>query len=478
MRFQRSFVSVFLLGMTIGSMGTAAAALRGSAVFRDVQPGSYYDDAIGELYNAGIIKGTSANTFSPDEPITRGQVAVLLYRLRNDLLGNVETPSTRSSSSSSSRSTSSTTSTSTSVSSASRSPAGAFRFTAPTYSVAENGKSVTIGIVRVGGAKGVASVSYAMTAGTATADTDYAPIGGVLDFADGATSKTLTIIINDDSAGEGNETMTMTLSAPTGGAQLDSPSTATLTITDNETGSTTSQGSGGTSSTANAAGTIEFGASVYTVAEDGGTMTVTVNRTGGSTGTVGVNYATSDNTGKAGADYTASNGTLSFAAGETAKTFTVSISDNSSIEGAKKFNLTLSSVTGGASLGTPSAQVTILDDDTNGFTFGSGSLKFSATTYPVREGDDAVLTVMRIGGTKGTVSVSYGTFSTGDASAGDYTSRSGTLTFLPGESSKTIRVPTTKDVASDPGELFSVTLSSPSAGTSLSSPSSANVSIE
>ena len=100
------------------------------------------------------------------------------------------------------------------------------------------------------------------------------------------------------------------------------------------------------------AGTLQFSAATYSVNENGGSVTITVTRTGGSNGAVGVSYATSNGTATAGSDYTATSGTLSWANGDTAnKTFSVPIIDDSVYEGNETVNLTLSSPTGGATLG-------------------------------------------------------------------------------------------------------------------------------
>jgi hypothetical protein len=82
---------------------------------------------------------------------------------------------------------------------------------------------------------------------------------------------------------------------------------------------------------------------------------------------VGVSYATSDNTATAGSDYTATSGTLSWGDGiGGAQTFTVAITSDTDVEDDETVTLSLSSPTGGATLGTPNvATLIISNDDTN-----------------------------------------------------------------------------------------------------------------
>ena len=48
--------------------------------FTDVPAGSWYEKAVNWAAENGIVKGTSPTTFSPDVPITREQLAAILYR--------------------------------------------------------------------------------------------------------------------------------------------------------------------------------------------------------------------------------------------------------------------------------------------------------------------------------------------------------------------------------------------------------------
>lgn len=51
-----------------------------TVVFTDVPAGSYYEDAVKWAVENGITQGTSATTFSPNSPCTRGQMVEFLYR--------------------------------------------------------------------------------------------------------------------------------------------------------------------------------------------------------------------------------------------------------------------------------------------------------------------------------------------------------------------------------------------------------------
>lgn len=134
------------------------------------------------------------------------------------------------------------------------------------------------------------------------------------------------------------------------------------------------------------AGVLSFKNAPYTVAEAAGTLTVTVQRTGGSCGAVGATYATASGTpgalvATAGSDYTAVSGLLSWGAADAAdKTFTVSISNDAIDEQNEMFGVGLSAATGGATFGggmsTQASTATITDDDEpaqdstpNAFTF-------------------------------------------------------------------------------------------------------------
>ncbi|MDH4274677.1 MAG: hypothetical protein OEW08_06545, partial [Gammaproteobacteria bacterium] len=251
----------------------------------------------------------------------------------------------------------------------------------------------------------------------------------------------------DDSIYEGNETVNIALANATGGAALGATSSATLTIAENDP--------------APVYGTIAFSATAYSVAENVASVTITATRSTGSNGAVGVSYTTTNGTATAGNDYTAASGTLSWADGDaTSKTFTVSILDDAIYEGGETINLALSNATGGASLGTSSATLTILDNEAA--PANAGSLAFSATTYSVAEnGASATITVTRTGGSSGIVSIDYATANgTATIAGNDYIAASGTLTWADGDSAnKTFSVSITDDSVYEGDETVSLSLS-------------------
>ena len=230
---------------------------------------------------------------------------------------------------------------------------GLIEFSAPTYAIGENGGSATITVTRSGGSAGEVTVNYATSDGSATAGQDYTSASGTLTFASGEASKEFTVPIIDDATPEPQETVTLTLSNPGGGAALGTRSTATLTIIDDQGGA--------------GPGALQFSSANYSEAENTQNAQITVTRTGGTEGTVSVSYTTSDGTANAGTDYTSTSGTLTFGPGEVTKTFNVPLIDDPAAEPDETVTLTLSNATGGATLGNPStATLTILDTDRGG----------------------------------------------------------------------------------------------------------------
>ena len=335
-----------------------------------------------------------------------------------------------------------------------------FNFSSATYSVDEADVTKSITVTRGGATNVAASIGYRVdpaTPGTATGGgADYTLASGTVDFAAGETSKTFDVSIHDDVFNEGNETVNLQLVDGT-----DVVDSAQLSIVDDD----------------NPLPSVQFANPTYSVNESGTTATVTVTLSKAVDGDVTVHYATADGTATAGttatdgtADYENTSGTLTFlgntnapgGVGETSKTVAVPLHPDTVVEDDEDFSLALSAPTNSL-LGSPSSTtVTVVDDD------DFGHLEFSKQRYDVSETDGhATITVRRVGGSGGAVSVNYAT-SDGTAGApGDYATTSGTLNFADGETTKSFDVPVNWDGLAEGDETISLALSNPANGADL-----------
>jgi RHS repeat-associated protein len=311
-------------------------------------------------------------------------------------------------------------------------------FDSTSVSVNEAAGIVTFAVTLTSPVADTITVDYATANGTAAAGADYTAVAGTLTFNSGQTNQTVTVPILDDAGDEPDETFAVSLSNPTN-ARIATPS-ATITILDNDVPS------------------IGFSSTSVSTTEDAGSLTFTVTLTSASDGTVAVDYATGDLSAVAGSDYTSTSGTLNFAVGQTSRTVTVPILDDTAEEPAESFTLALSNPAN-ATIGTSLATGTILAND-------PPSLAFDSTSVSAAEGAGSVaLTVTLSFASLNTVTVGYATSNVTAAAGADYTATSGTLTFMPGERSKTVTVPILEDATDEPDEAFALTLANPANAT-------------
>jgi len=237
-------------------------------------------------------------------------------------------------------------------------------------------------------------------------------------------------------------------------------------------------------------GVLAFSSATYNVAENamGGTVTLTVNRTGGSDGTVGATYALANGSATGGAscgagvDFVNTGGTVTLLNGETSKMFTVAICDDAVFEGDENFTSTLSAPTGGATIGMPATTTVTINDNE---VAAPGSLQFDSATYNVGEaGPTVTITVTRTGGSDGAVSATYSTGG-GTASGGvscmdagaDYAGVTNSIFFANGQTSETFNISICEDALVEGPETFGITLSMPTGGATIGSPSSTTITI-
>lgn len=219
------------------------------------------------------------------------------------------------------------------------------------------------------------------------------------------------------------------------------------------------------------AGSIGFGTFNYSVFEDEGSATITINRQGGSTGSLSVNYATSDMTATAGQDYIATAGTLTFADGETTKTLIIPILTDTINEPTEDVSLTLSRATGAPADSVGPSNRAVLSIKDSGLlpvlSIDCGSVGEVCLPVSVNEGNagvtNALFTVRLSGDARGkTVTVDFETVGVSATSGTDFQPSSGSLTFTPGVTTQNIAVPVNGDLLDEPNETFKVVLKNPS----------------
>ncbi len=202
------------------------------------------------------------------------------------------------------------------------------------------------------------------------------------------------------------------------------------------------------------AGTVQFSAGGYTVSEGAGVATITVTRTGGNCGSIVVTASTSNGTAAAPGDYTAVNTTLTFPEGVTTRTFAIPIVDDNVDELDEAVNLTLSANIGGRITSPATAILTIADNDLSAISINDVSIAEGTAGA-----SNAVFTVTLSNPSSQNVAVNFAT-ANGTAVAGsDYTATAGTVTFNPGDTSKTVPVSVLGDTLYEANETFFVNLS-------------------
>lgn len=111
---------------------------------------------------------------------------------------------------------------------------GALALAQNRYDVDEDAGSLSIEVVREGGADGSLVVDFATVAGTALPGLDYVESSGSLIFLPGQTSAAVEMVILDDDLYEGNETFNFTIDNLRGNGTLGAPRTATILINDTD----------------------------------------------------------------------------------------------------------------------------------------------------------------------------------------------------------------------------------------------------
>ena len=338
---------------------------------------------------------------------------------------------------------------------------GVVQFSRQYWSIEEGSATpLNLTVSRINGTAGAVTVHYQSGSGTATAGSDFTPVSGTLEWGDGdAADRVIPITILDDAELEGDEAFHVSLSAATGAA-IGSPSTALITISEDEIP---------------IPGVIQLGSAHYQTDENGGEITLTLVRTGGSTGAAEVLVSTVNGSAVAGSDFVGGAVTIRWADGEDHPiAIPIPLINDDLLEEDETFQVRLSQANG-AALGTPSsATVTIIDDEIA----QPGIIRLGAPSYSVEESDGLLqLSVERISGTAGTVSVDFTTTAESASAEEDYSPVSGTLEWSDGDDGiQTITLPILDDEELEGPETLHLLLSNVVNG-ELGDPSSAQITI-
>jgi hypothetical protein len=281
------------------------------------------------------------------------------------------------------------------------------------------------------------TVNYRTQDITAVEESDYVPVAsGGLSFAPGETSKTITIYLLGDNTDEIDETFLVSLSNPINVTISDGTGIATI---DDDDG---------------------FGLSIsdITVVEgnsDDVNAVFTVSMAQPSAQTVSVHYATQDGSATiAGNDYIAASGSVTFSVGSTTQAITITVQGDISDEIDETFSVVLSSPVD-AFIQSGTGTGTIDDDD---------GPEISISDASIAEGNSGTVSIIFTftlsAPSPQTVTVNFATSDgTATAGSGDYDAASGTLTFDPYETQKTITITVHGDTLFEADENFLVVLS-------------------
>jgi probable HAF family extracellular repeat protein len=175
----------------------------------------------------------------------------------------------------------------------------------------------------------------------------------------------------------------------------------------------------------------------------------TVNLSAASSAAVTVQFTTVDGTATAGSDYQATSGTLTFGPGETSKSVTVSVIGDRLAEANETFSVILGQPTN-ATIANDTGVGTIVDDEP----------RISISDVTKAEGKNRTTTLFTFtvtlsGAYDQAVTMSFQTLNgTATTSDKDYVAKTGTLTFNPGETTKTITIVVNGDNKREANETF------------------------
>ncbi|MGI8810323.1 MAG: Calx-beta domain-containing protein [Acidimicrobiales bacterium] len=305
-------------------------------------------------------------------------------------------------------------------------------------------------VTRYGNTAGTSTMTYQTSNGTAVAPGDYTALPlTTLTFANGETSKVVQVPVVGDTAGEAAETFNLVLTSPVGAIRSDATGVGTILNDDPGT-------------------YLSINDAVVTEGNAGTVMAnFTITRSGETSGSSTVKYATANGTALVGLDYTmVSLTSVTFLPGETTKAVSVPVNGDILDEANETFTVNLSAPVG-AVIADTAGTATIVDDE--GTVTPGPTTFFSVNDTAVIEGDagttPVTFTVTRSGNTAGASSVKYASLNGSATTPSDYTAVPlTTLNFAAGETTKTVTFDVIGDTVSEFPETLRVVLSAPVGG--------------
>ena len=318
---------------------------------------------------------------------------------------------------------------------------------------------LTIDLGSVNATGGDVTVNFTV-GGTAADGIDYGTIGLTLIIPNGDQTGEIPIVPINDAEVEGDEDVIVTITSTDNPgftiSTIPGEDNATVTIADNDSAISMD---GPVSSPEGNSGPTAF---VFNVSRTGDTS-VAASATYSVTAS-GTNPANA-------ADFTGGTfptNTVNFGVGETAATITINVNGDTGIEPNETFLVTLSAPSANSTIGTATATGTITNDDSNVISMGGPVSSLEGNSGPTA----FVFNVSRTGDTSGTASATYNVTGSGTnpTNAADFTGGTfptGTVTFLAGFATATITINVNGDTGLESNETFLVTLSAPSANSTI-----------
>ena len=294
----------------------------------------------------------------------------------------------------------------------------------------EGAGHMVFAVVMEGTTDAAVTVDYAMFDVTATDAEDYAAVPGSLTLAPGDGTASIVVAVLDDMLEENDETFRVVLANPSRASLGDAEGTGTIVDDD---------------------ATLALSVADARAAENDGEVAVEISLDAAPESPVSVEYGTAEVSALAGRDFAAAHGSVTFTPGERVATVAVELVDDAVHEPTETFLVTLANP-GGATIVRSAATVAITDDD-------PVPQFFVGDAVGREDVGELVFDVGLEGESDRHATVNYTTADVLATAGTDYRTVAGTLTFAPGERSRSFVVPVLDDAVVEEDETFEVRLS-------------------